>query len=195
MKHVKIGVAVALAASLWAPTAISTANADDRTPPPGVNSRGMSPNKVETAVAVDWGNAETAFDFFVGKGLTTRQAAGIVGNLIVESGMDPDIEQIGGGPGRGIAQWSAGGRWDTYDKDNNVWYAGTIDKGYKTLAAQLRFTWYELDSFSYYGLGGLKDATTVAAATTVFMTEFEGCGDCHETRRVDYAKQAYDRFA
>lgn len=195
MKHVKTGAALALAAALCAPTAVSTAVADDRTPPPGVNSRGMSPNKASAAFTINWVNAETAFDFFVGKGLTAKQSAGVVGNLIVESGMDPTIAQIGGGPGRGIAQWGVGGRWDTYSKDNNVWYAGTIGQGAKTLGAQLRFTWYELSSFSYYGLGGLKAATSVSSATTVFMTKFEGCGTCHETRRVDYAQQAYDRFA
>lgn len=194
MKHVKIGVAIALAASLWAPTAVGTATADDSTKPPGVNARGMSPNADARLIEVDWGNAETAFKYFVDKGLTTKQAAGVLGNLIVESGMDPTIEQIGGGPGRGIAQWSAGGRWDTYDKDNNVWYAGTVDKGPKTLSAQLQFTWYELSTFSYYGLGGLKDAGSVNAAMQVFMTEYEGCGDCHQDRRLDYAQQAYDRF-
>src|SRR5215472_13538310 len=57
-------------------------------------------------------NAQTAYEYFVGQGLTSFQAAGIVGNLEQESNIDPTIKQFGGGPGRGIAQWSAGGRWD-----------------------------------------------------------------------------------
>src|SRR5438105_13835498 len=57
-------------------------------------------------------NDKIAFDYFLGKGLTAVQSAGIIGNLDQESGMDPTISQFGGGPGRGIAQWSAGGRWD-----------------------------------------------------------------------------------
>src|SRR6185312_4315016 len=68
-------------------------------------------------------NDKTAFEFFVNKGLTKTQAAGIVGNLDQESGMDPTIFQYDGGPGRGIAQWSAGGRWDTTPHANVVWYA------------------------------------------------------------------------
>ena len=56
-------------------------------------------------------NDKIAFDFFLAKGLTPVQSAGIIGNLDQESGMDPTIWQYGGGPGRGIAQWSAGGRW------------------------------------------------------------------------------------
>src|ERR1017187_2975403 len=56
-------------------------------------------------------NEQPAFDFFVGKGLTTFQAAGIVGNLVQESNVSPTSVQAGG-PGRGIAQWSTGGRWE-----------------------------------------------------------------------------------
>ena len=55
-------------------------------------------------------NDQAAFDYFLGKGLTNYQAAGIVGNLDQESGVDPTAVQSGG-PGRGIAQWSVGGRW------------------------------------------------------------------------------------
>src|ERR1700683_922620 len=53
-------------------------------------------------------NEKTAYDYFGAKGLTNFQAAGIVGNLDQESGVDPTIDQENGGPGRGIAQWSAG---------------------------------------------------------------------------------------
>lgn len=194
MKPVKIAAAVALSVGLCAPAAVGTAHADDQTPPPGVNARGMSPNKAEAAVDIHWTNAERVFKFFVRKGLSKKQSAGIVGNLIVESGVNPGISQVGGGPGRGIAQWSVGGRWDTYDKDNNVWYTGTLDLGPKTIGGQARFIWYELKEFSYYGLSGLKGADTVTSATKVFMTEYEGCGTCHTDRRVDYAKKAYDKF-
>src|SRR5690349_1628456 len=65
----------------------------------------------------------TAFNFFVSKGLTKFQAAGIVGNLMQESNVIPTAVQYGGGPGRGIAQWSVGGRWDSSHDDNVAWYA------------------------------------------------------------------------
>ena len=48
-------------------------------------------------------NSRVAFDYFLGKGLTAVQAAGIVGNLMQESNVDPTAVQPGG-PGRGIAQ-------------------------------------------------------------------------------------------
>ena len=70
-------------------------------------------------------NAHASFQYFVGKGLTRIQSAAIVGNLIQESSVDPTIHELGGGPGRGIAQWSSGGRWNASSHDNVVWYAST----------------------------------------------------------------------
>ena len=58
-------------------------------------------------------NARTAFNYFVSKGLTKIQAAGVVGNLMQESSVNPAAVEYGGGPGRGIAQWSTGGRFNT----------------------------------------------------------------------------------
>src|ERR1700722_8349960 len=72
---------------------------------------------------VTFTNDQAAFDYFLGKGLANFQAAGIVGNLDQESGVNPTAVQSGG-PGRGIAQWEVGGRWDTDANDNATWYAG-----------------------------------------------------------------------
>jgi hypothetical protein len=127
---------------------------------------------------------KTAFNFFVQKGLTKDQAAGIVGNLIQESGVDPTIAQYGGGPGRGIAQWSTGGRWDSSSKDNVTWYADAHGESRWALDTQLNFIWYELTTFSGYGLAKLRASTTVSAATVVFMTDFEICGECAQGNRI-----------
>ena len=109
---------------------------------------------VGTASAALTGNDKTAFDFFVGKGLTSYQAAGIVGNLDQESGdrTRPSV-QYGGGPGRGIAQWSAGGRWDTDANDNvDVVRRHSRASRRRRSTLQLEFIWYELTTFSGYGL-------------------------------------------
>lgn len=55
-------------------------------------------------------NIEKAWHFFRQQGFTEEAAAGIIGNLIVESNMDPTIREIGAQTGgRGIAQWGACG--------------------------------------------------------------------------------------
>ncbi|GAA5018828.1 hypothetical protein GCM10023258_05850 [Terrabacter aeriphilus] len=138
---------------------------------------------------------EIAFDYFVSKGLTERQSAGVVGNLIQESGspINPYANQPGG-PGVGIAQWSEGGRWDTDSRDNMVWYAGLSGRSRYDLTAQLDFTWYELSTFSGYGLSSLKAATSVDSATTVFMQKFERCGTCATTQRIAYANDVLRKY-
>jgi hypothetical protein len=134
-------------------------------------------------------NEKAAYDFFVAKGLKNYQAAGIVGNLIQESGMDPKIAQYGGGPGRGIAQWSKGGRWDHDGGDNVKSYAAQKGESMTSLNLQLEFVWYELKTFSGYGLADLKASKGVTSATVVFQDQYEICGQCDSTKRVAYAKQ------
>lgn len=140
-------------------------------------------------------NDEIAFDYFVGKGLTERQSAGIVGNLIQESGspINPYANQVGG-PGMGIAQWSEGGRWDTSTRDNMVWYASLSGRSRYSLTAQLDFIWYELATFSYYGLANLRAATTVDGATIAFMRDFERCGTCASSQRIAYAYDVLSKY-
>lgn len=138
-------------------------------------------------------NDKTAYDFFAAKGLTNFQAAGIVGNLDQESGVNPTISQSGGGPGRGIAQWSAGARWDTTPGDNLVAYAAMQGTPTGSLSTQLGFMWYELQTFPAYGLANLRSTANVTDATRVVEDQFEGCvyanfPVCNLPQRVTYAK-------
>jgi hypothetical protein len=138
-------------------------------------------------------NEKTAFNFFVSKGLTKDQAAGIVGNLIQESDVDPTIEQYGGGPGRGIAQWSEGGRWNADHDDNVLWYADKEGQSPDSLMLQLNFIWYELTEKGY-GLDTLRRAGSVSAATVDFQTDFEGCGECDQSNRIAYAEEVLSAY-
>ena len=137
---------------------------------------------------------QTAFNFFVSKGLTKVQAAGVVGNLMQESSVIPTAVEFGGGPGRGIAQWSVGGRWDTSHNDNVTWYASTHGLSRSALNTQLDFIWYELTTFSGYGLSSLRAATTVPQAVTAFQDKYEICGTCDSSRRITFAQQALSAF-
>jgi hypothetical protein len=134
-------------------------------------------------------NDQAAYDYFFGKGLTNFQAAGIVGNLDQESQVDPTAVQAGG-PGRGIAQWSVGGRWDTSTNDNVLWYAGTQGASSTSLSLQLEFIWYELTTFPGYGLSELRASTNVTGATVAFETYYEGCGQCDQSTRIADAEAA-----
>ena len=145
------------------------------------------------ALSTPYANDKPAYDFFAAKGLTNFQAAGIVGNLDQESGVNPTISQSGGGPGRGIAQWSAGARWDTTPGDNLVAYAAMQGTPTSSLTTQLGFMWYELQTFPAYGLANLRATTNVTDATRVVEDQFEGCvyanfPVCNLPQRITYAK-------
>ncbi|MCW5804807.1 MAG: hypothetical protein KIT31_20725 [Deltaproteobacteria bacterium] len=146
----------------------------------------LPPERSEAALG---NNARTAFNFFVSKGLTKIQAAGVVGNLMQESSMRPTAVEFGGGPGRGIAQWSVGGRWNSGAK-NMVSFAASRGMDRWALQTQLDFTWHELTTVPSYGLTELRAAATLSQAVTVFQNKFERCGKCAQGKRMQYAQQA-----
>jgi hypothetical protein len=158
----------------------------------GCGQHGPGAGSAEAPV-VTFANDKTAFDYFLGKGLTGAQAAGIVGNLDQESGMDPTAIQSGG-PGRGTAQWSAGGRWDTDSGDNATSYASMQGQDVWSLPLQLDFIWYELTTFPSYGLAALQQSTNVTDATIAFETDFEGGGTCNESQRIAYAQSVLSAY-
>ncbi|MFT3696770.1 MAG: phage tail tip lysozyme [Kofleriaceae bacterium] len=145
----------------------------------------LDTSETEQAATTAFANDKPAFDYFVGKGLTPAQAAGIVGNLDQESGVNPNSVQSGG-PGRGIAQWSVGGRWDT-SNPNVTSYAASQGMSKTSLNLQLDFIWYEFTHVGY-GFNALKATTNVTDATVTFMTDYEICGNCVQTQRINYAK-------
>jgi Phage tail lysozyme len=145
------------------------------------------------AATTAFANDQPAFEFFIGKGLTNFQAAGIVGNLDQESGVDPTSVQYGGGPGRGIAQWSVGGRWDTSANDNVRAYASQRGESATSLNLQLEFIWYELTTIGY-GYSQLRATTNVTDATVVFMDKYEICGTCAQAQRIAYANAVLDAY-
>ena len=119
-------------------------------------------------------------------GLTEIAAIGVVGNLQVESGLDPKSEQGGGGRGRGIAQWTKGtkfGRWDTTEI-NLVDYAKERGRDPYDLDLQIDFIAHELNELPYLGKKPLMEATTIEESTKIFMNEYEKPGITHEGRRI-----------
>jgi len=136
----------------------------------------------------------TAFDYFLHKGLSKVQAAGIVGNLVQESSVNASAVQYGNGPGRGIAQWGIRQRWDRSPNDNVAWFASRHHASRWSLNTQLDFIWYELKTFQHYGFAALHAARTVSAATKAFQDHFEVCGTCDSRQRLTYAQRALKAY-
>lgn len=132
-------------------------------------------------------NIQQAFNYFVTKGFTANQSAGIVGNLIQESGVNPLRDQMNNGPGRGIAQWEYypppdKGRW-------NVLLEYAASRGDpRSLAIQLDFIMAEFNSKNYSSvMNDIKSSTTVKDATDIFLAGYEKASVANEASRVDNA--------
>jgi hypothetical protein len=138
-------------------------------------------------------NPRTAFNFFVSKGLTKIQAAGVVGNLMQESSVRPTAVEFGGGPGRGIAQWSINGRWNS-GKNSVVSFAAARGVDRWALQTQLDFVWHELTVVGGYGFSELKAASTLSQAVVVFQNKYEKCGTCAQGKRLTYAQQVLSQY-
>lgn len=109
------------------------------------------------------GNEKKAMSFFQSKGLTSHQAAGLVGNLIRESRLDPTAVNKHSGA-IGIAQWLG---------DRKKKLLAKYGKN-PTFDQQLDFVWEELNSTHKKGLEMLKQSLNVeeAAANAFGWYEF-----------------------
>lgn len=110
------------------------------------------------------GNRKKAMDYFQSKGLTKHAAAGLVGNLIRESGLDPSALNKKNGA-LGIAQWLG---------DRKKALISKYGKN-PTFEQQLDFIWEELNSTHKKGLQALQNSQTVdeAAANAFGWFEFQ----------------------
>lgn len=136
-------------------------------------------------------NAEKVFNYLVGYGFTEQAAAGIIGNLMQESGVNPMSKQLGGGPGRGIMQWGtgpgSGGRWDAL-----VAWATSSGKDPWKLDTQVE--WMMKEMRSYGTLNRLKGVTDVKKAVEIFEREMEKAGVPNYPRRYRFAADALASF-
>jgi hypothetical protein len=100
-----------------------------------------NPGKIDTSNA-GGDNTKKAFDILVKNGYSPQNAAGIVGNLYSEgrkpgtTDINPNQNQIGGGGGYGIAQWTSPDRKEGLKRHSpNNW---------NTMEGQMSYLIYEL---------------------------------------------------
>jgi hypothetical protein len=112
-------------------------------------------------------NADAAMKFFMSAGWSKEQAAGIVGNLQVESGKDLNTTAVGdGGKAKGIAQWHP---------DRQATFKNVMGKDVMsaTLEEQLRFVDYELKNTEKTAGDKLRAAATAAQAAQLVDSLYE----------------------
>ena len=120
-------------------------------------------------------------------GFSHAAASGIIGNFSVETGdtYSPKSNQ-NNGPGRGIGQWSEGGRWDQL-----VAWADRQGKDPENLRTQYEFAMKEMRSGIFgFELNKFKQMTNAREAADYFDSHFERSWAQDDEERRDRARQA-----
>ncbi|MBA3758259.1 M23 family metallopeptidase [Candidatus Saccharibacteria bacterium] len=141
-------------------------------------------------------NAEKIYNFFVSRGLQPFQAAGIMGNMMAESGLNPRALQPGGegdqpinGRGFGLVQWTF-----TVRQKPLVERAQAANVLPSDLGVQLEYVLYELDEV-YPAVGDDFRATTnVRDATLVIEDRYEIHAGPRQPRRIQWAEGFLAQF-
>lgn len=132
-------------------------------------------------------NAAVVWNVLTSKGLSSKQAAGMLGNLQAESGIEPAREQnsasgsitkhmkLDGVTGYGIAQWTSSSRQDGL-------HAAMVAAGKNDdtdINVQANYLWHELSTGYYKSmvLDPLRKTTTVRAAAVLILLKFEAPED------------------
>jgi hypothetical protein len=132
---------------------------------------------------IDSGRLNAVLSFLSGKGLTKDQAAGVAGNLVVESGLDPKAHNDREGA-IGIAQWE-GPRRTAVQR-----FAASRGTKETDLNTQLAFLWSELQGPEHNALVALQQANSASAAATAFDLKYERSSGTARKQRIDAAQVA-----
>ena len=132
----------------------------------------------------EFGNPKVAMNFFIERGYTPEQAAGIVGNLQAESGPNLQTNAKGdNGSAYGIAQWR-GIRQTNYET--------RFKKGKSirdsTFMEQLEYIDWELNNTHTSARDAIKSAKTVEDAARIVDYQYEISARLHTSRRIANAQ-------
>jgi lysophospholipase L1-like esterase len=154
---------------LNAETPTATADTDNRTLGTNISATSTSNVGSVAAATLSAGIVTKGTDvikFFVGKGLTPEQAAGIAGNINQESAFN--TAAVGdNGTSRGLAQWH-NERWTNLEK----WCK---ENGFdpNSVEGQLEYLWHEMNTTESRSLSKIKSTSTPSDAAYAFAKYFE----------------------
>lgn len=151
-------------------------------------------------------NKQIALNYFISKGLTPQQSAGILGNLMAESGVNPkrvqstptpsgdrDTITVDNKTGYGIAQWTSRGR-----QQGLVDFANSRGMSIQgDLGLQLDYLMKELTGGYKSDYEAILRAPDLRTASDIFMTKFERPADQSESakqKRAAFGQQILDLY-
>lgn len=119
-------------------------------------------------------NEAIAWDFLMAQGFSRNQTAGIMGNLMQEHGFRTD--------GDGLAQWTGGRLANLLSRPNP-----------RSIHTQLEFLMFELNGSYSKVKAGILASSSVEQSVVIFQNQYERCGICAESKRIQYAYEILGR--
>lgn len=152
------------------------------------DSTGTGSDITSTAPLVGRGNSEKIWNYFKKQGFSDAGTAGIMANLYHESGYKSEQRQLGGGPGRGLAQWE-GPRFTALQN-----FARERSKPWTDMQTQLDFLMHEMKtnhnaSFVEY----FKNSSSAYDSAAKFENVFERPKYNHNAQRGATAKDIFSQ--
>lgn len=143
-------------------------------------------------------NAWGIWQFFKNKGWTEQSIAGMLGNIQSESGIMPDIDELSGGGGYGLTQWTP--------KSKLVNWCNEYGLDYRTLDTQCRriqwemennqqwFPNYERPDLSTISFSDFTKLSDVRLAAEYFIAFYEHPKYPNQPIRAQQAQYWYDKL-
>jgi hypothetical protein len=167
------------------------------------NVKDMDDEKDEERLP-DW--VRSAYLFFTGKGMTSVQASGVVANLMMESGGNPDVYNQSGSRAYGLQQWLGPrkkklnelyGEHPTFDQQLDYLY-NEYSGQYAGLGWNFREHGKYVPKSGYYQYGKREfDESNHPAEAAVKWNQGygrPGKQELHNDRRIAWANRIYDRL-
>lgn len=147
-------------------------------------------------------NEERVWNFFIKKGLSPKQTAGVMGNISVESGFDPENIQNPAGTTKDPSGLSAGWgliQWTPGSKIIGLLKTANINTPVYELSTQLNLVWWHMNNSSPTGYKNMyesyKNITSVEEATQFYESSMEGARIPHMDVRIQRANEALRKFS
>lgn len=143
-------------------------------------------------------NAWGIWQFFKNKGWTEQSIAGMLGNIQSESGIMPDIDELSGGGGYGLTQWTP--------KSKLVNWCNEHGLDHRTLDTQCQRIQWEMENnvqwfynpsrpdISYIPFRDFTKLTNLKHAAECFIALYEHPGDPYQPARAQQAQYWYDKL-
>lgn len=137
--------------------------------------------------------------FFMAAGLSKSGAVALAANFWKESRFNPHQNQIGGGPGFGLAQWGKKDRWSRFvDSFLSMFRSSSPNfssLGKYDLDSQLSYTLYEMRTSYNEVYSELMRPYRLEEKVILIMKKYEVCRDrnkpAEQKERFDVAKNIY----